>query len=111
MDSFFGLDHPSNPGEGLALLTTCYGNEQLAVVEALLQSADIPYRKQARGAGGAMNILAGYSLYPTDLFVRECDLEAGLALLGAEAEDIGDGTDDTSGTDTEDAEGGTDTAE
>lgn len=81
-DKLFGLDKPQKPAEdGGELLTTAYGNEELAAIEALLRSAEIPYRLIDRGAGGVVRVISGYTMYGTDVYVREADLETARELL------------------------------
>ena len=90
-DKLFGLDQPKKPAEDVGeLLTTAYGNEELAAIEALLRSAEIPYRLCDRGAGGIVRVISGYTMYGTDVFVRTEDVETARELLtpvdAAEAE-------------------------
>lgn len=81
-DKLFGLDQPTKPAEDTgALLTTAYGNEELAAIEALLRSAEIPYRLCDRGAGGIVRVISGYTMYGTDVFVRPDDMETAKELL------------------------------
>jgi len=91
-DKLFGLDKPQKPADPTSvLLTTAYGNEELAAIEALLRSADIPYRLCDRGAGGIVRVISGYTMYGTDVFVREEDVQTARELLTpVDAEDIGD---------------------
>ncbi len=86
MDSLFGLNDPANIGDGLAVLTTVFSNEELLVVKSILESADIPFLAKARGAGGAVSVIMGFNMYGTDIFVREEDIEAAEQLLSAECE-------------------------
>ena len=93
-DKLFGLDKPQKPADPTSvLLTTAYGNEELAAIEALLRSADIPYRLCDRGAGGIVRVISGYTMYGTDVFVRPDDMETAKELLtpvdADEAEDAG----------------------
>jgi hypothetical protein len=81
-DKLFGLDKPQKPADPTSsLLATAYGNEELAAIEALLRSAEIPYRLCDRGAGGVVRVISGYTMYGTDVFVREEDLETAKELL------------------------------
>ena len=84
MDSLFGLDAPANIGDGFAVLTTVFSNEELIVVRGLLESADIPFLAKARGSGGAVGVIMGFNMYGTDIYVREEDLEAAEQLLSAD---------------------------
>jgi hypothetical protein len=80
MDRFFGLDNASNQ-EGLTLVATIYNPAELAVIQTVLDSAEIPFLVKERGAGGVVKVIMGYSLYGTDIFVREEDAEVAMALL------------------------------
>lgn len=78
----FGLEKPVAHEEITGvLLTTAHGNEELAAIEALLRSADIPYRLCDRGAGGVVRVISGYTMYGTDVYVPEEQLETAKALL------------------------------
>ncbi len=82
LDKLFGFDHPSQPNDAAnELLITVHGNEELAAVEALLRSAEIPYRLMDRGAGGVVRVISGYTMYGTDVFVRPEDIETARELL------------------------------
>ncbi len=98
---FFGLDKAKKYPGGLELLTTVYDNVQLAVVRSLLEGAGIPFLAKERGAGGSVKIIAGFSMFGTDIYVRKEDLEAAAELLKSDAdEEAGsndNNNDDTSG--------------
>ena len=95
-DKLFGLDKPQKPADPTsALLATAYGNEELAAMEALLRSAEIPYRLCDRGAGGVVRVISGYNMYGTDVFVREEDLETALELLAPVDTDEAEGEETT----------------
>lgn len=81
MDSLFGLNDPAKIGGGFAVLTTVFSNEELLVIKGILEGADIPFLAKARGAGGAVDVIMGFNMYGTDIFVREEDLEAAEQLL------------------------------
>jgi hypothetical protein len=81
-DKLFGLEKPEKTSDETGvLLTTAHGNEELAAIEALLRSADIPYRLSDRGAGGVVRVISGYTMYGTDVYVREQDMETAQELL------------------------------
>ena len=95
-DKLFGLDKPQKPADPTsALLATAYGNEELAAMEALLRSAEIPYRLCDRGAGGVVRVISGYNMYGTDVFVREEDLETARELLAPVDADEAEGEETT----------------
>ena len=81
MDRIFGLDEVSAHDEGQELLMTVYNPSELAVVESILADAEIPYLKKDRGAGGSMKIIAGYSVFGTDIFVLSEHLETAKAIF------------------------------
>ena len=82
LDKLFGLEKPVKTTEETGvLLTTAHSNEELAAIEAMLRSAEIPYRLMDRGAGGVVRVISGYNMYGTDVFVREEDLETAQELL------------------------------
>ena len=83
MDRFFGLDCASLHDDEIALLTTVYDNAALTVTESILRDAEIPYLVKERGSGSTVRILMGYSMYGTDVYVREIDLAAASELLKA----------------------------
>ena len=93
MDRLFGLDKPRRADEGMALLTTTHDNIELSILESILEGEKIPYITYDRGAGGAMRIIAGYSVMGTDIFVPEELLEQATELLDAyrNGEDVEDG--------------------
>ncbi len=83
MSGFFGLERASLQDDAIALLTTVYDNAALAVTESILRDAEIPYLTKERGSGSTVRILLGYSMYGTDIYVREIDLAAAKELLDA----------------------------
>ncbi|MGM9683834.1 MAG: hypothetical protein ACI3XQ_09570 [Eubacteriales bacterium] len=81
MDKLFGLDGQGNHNGNLELLTTVYDPTHLAIVESILRGEKIPYLAKERGSGGAVKILAGYSVFGTDIFVLRDDLDRASCLL------------------------------
>lgn len=82
LDKLFGFDRPAQPNDEVSeLLITVHGNEELAAVEAMLRSAEIPYRLMDRGAGGVVRVISGYTMYGTDVFVRSEDVETARELM------------------------------
>lgn len=77
----FGLDEVSPHNEQEALLATVSTREELIALESLLRNAEIPYECRARGAGGPLNVIAGYSIYSTDVFVRADMLDTAKELI------------------------------
>jgi hypothetical protein len=92
MDTFFGLDHTHPQNEDLVLLTTVYDPSALMIVESILKDAEIPFLAKERGTGNSMKIIAGFSVFGTDLYVLREHLETAEALIapaddGEEAEE------------------------
>ncbi len=98
MDRLFGLDKPASHDEYTAHLTTVHDNVELSIVRSILDGENIPYRVRERGSGGVVRVIAGYSMYGTDIFVPAEVLESATELLDAyrngesvEEDDLGDG--------------------
>ena len=81
MDALFGLDRVSSHDEGLELLTTVYDRAQLMIVESILKDAEIPYLAKERGSGTMVKVIAGYSMFGTDIFVPRDLFETAVALI------------------------------
>ena len=81
MDALFGLDRVSAHDEGLELLTTVYDRAQLMIVESILKDAEIPYLAKERGSGTMVKVIAGYSMFGTDIFVPGSALDTAVALI------------------------------
>ena len=79
--SLFGLDRVSPHDKNAALLATVRDNVQLAVVRSLLEGAEIPYMIKERGSGSSVKIIAGFSMFGTDIFVPIDRLEEATALI------------------------------
>lgn len=83
MDSLFGLDSPAAPEEGIAYLTTVHDNVELSIIRSILDGEEIPYRVRERGSGGMVKVIAGYSMFGSDIYVPEEVLEQAQELLDA----------------------------
>lgn len=81
MDRFFGFDKVSAHDDNVELLLTVYDPAQLVVIESILKDAEIPYLCRERGAGGMMKVIAGYSVFGTDVFVLKEHLDTAKAIL------------------------------
>ena len=81
MDRFFGLDTACAHDEGQELLMTVYNPSELVVIKSVLDDAQIPFLAKDRGAGGSMKVIAGYSVFGTDIFVLEEHLDTAKALF------------------------------
>lgn len=83
MDFLFGLDKPATPDENTALLTTVHDNVELEIIRDILAGEGIPCRSMERGSGSTVKILAGYSMYGSDIYVPAAALEQARELLDA----------------------------
>ena len=83
MDTFFGLDKVSSHHEGVELLTTVHDGVELSIVRSILEGENIPYRTRERGSGNVVKVIAGYSMFGTDVFVPKELLESARELLDA----------------------------
>ena len=82
MDKLFGLDTPVSEEE-LALVRTLYDDISAGMAKEALTDEQIPFIAKDRGTGSAMRILAGFSMFGVDFFVRTADLERATALFDA----------------------------
>ncbi len=100
MDKFFGLDNPSYKDDELELIATAYDRVYLAIIQGLLDEAEIPYLVKDRGS--ALKIIAGYSFFGSDIYVHKNNLETAVELLDAFDEANGENHDaDDAGTEEE----------
>lgn len=83
MDAFFGLDKVSSHHEDVELLTTVHDNVELSIVRSILEGENIPYRTRERGSGNVVKVIAGYSMFGTDVFVPKELLNTAQELLDA----------------------------
>ncbi len=90
MDQFFGLDHTHPQNDDLALLTTVYDPSALLILQGILKDAEIPYLARERGSGNSVKIIAGFSVFGTDLYVRREQLELAQALITPPEDDNGE---------------------
>ena len=83
MDRFFGLDKVRAHDENAAHLTTVHNQVELSIVRSILEGEEIPYQTRERGSGGAVTVIAGYSMFGTDIFVPKAMLERANEVLDA----------------------------
>ena len=83
MDRLFGLDKVSAHDESLELLMTVYNSAEQAVVESILNDAEIPYLIKERGVGSSVKVITGFSMYGSDIYVPVAALEKAQELLEA----------------------------
>ena len=81
MDRLFGLHKVSAHDESLELLMTVYNSAEQAVVESILNDAEIPYLIKERGVGSSVKVITGFSMYGTDIFVRREQLDEAKAIF------------------------------
>lgn len=82
-DPIFGLDEPVHNDEYSELLTTVHDNIELSILRSILDGENIPYRISERGSGSSVKIIAGYSMFGTDVFVPKTVLEQAKEILDA----------------------------
>lgn len=83
MDSLFGFDKPSAHDEYTAILTTVHDPVELGILRSILEAEKIPYRVRERGSGGMVKVIAGYSMFGTDILVPAEALATAEELLDA----------------------------
>ncbi len=81
MDQFFGLDNPAKADKDTALLTTTHDDVEKGIICGILTEENIPFRAKDRGAGEALRVVSGYSMYGCDIYVPIALLEKASALL------------------------------
>ena len=81
MDKFFGLDNPVKPDENTALLTTTHDDVEKMIICGILEEEKIPFLAKDRGAGEAVRVVTGYSMYGCDIYVPKVLLEKANAFL------------------------------
>ncbi len=69
MDRFFGLNKPADLGEDVTLLTTTHDDVEKMIICGILEEEEIPFAAKDRGAGEAVRVVTGYSMYGCDIFV------------------------------------------
>ncbi|MBQ7335340.1 MAG: DUF2007 domain-containing protein [Clostridia bacterium] len=83
MDKFFGLDKAASSDGNAALLVTVHDDVECNILCSILEEEKIPHLVKDRGTGEVMRILAGYSMYGSDIFVPKEYLEQAQELLEA----------------------------
>jgi hypothetical protein len=81
MDQFFGLDHPANNDREVVLLTTTHDDVEKYIICGILEEEKIPFQAKDRGAGEAVRVVTGYSMYGCDIYVPTALFEKANALL------------------------------
>ena len=81
MDKFFGLDNPAKADKDTALLTTTHDDVEKNIICGILEEEEIPFLVKDRGAGEAVRVVTGYSMYGCDIFVPGDLFEKANALL------------------------------
>ena len=82
MDFLFGLDKTHAPKD-MELLTTTRDDIELALVCDILEGEEIPFLTLDRGTGNSVRIIMGHSLYGTDVYVHQKDVERAQEVLEA----------------------------
>lgn len=66
----FGLGKAKKKdNDGMELLVTVHDNIEQSILQSILDGENIPYTVYDRGSGGAVRIIAGYSMFGTDIYV------------------------------------------
>ena len=81
MDKFFGLDNPAKVDKDVTLLTTTHDDVEKNIICGILEEENIPFLAKDRGAGEAVRVVTGYSMYGCDIFVPGDLFEKANALL------------------------------
>lgn len=81
MDKFFGLDNAAKVDKDVALLTTTHDDVEKNIICGILAEENIPFLAKDRGAGEAVRVVTGYSMYGCDIFVPGDLFEKANALL------------------------------
>ncbi len=81
MDQIFGLDHPAKADKDATLLTTTHDDVEKSIICGILEEEEIPFLVKDRGAGEAVRVVTGYSMYGCDIYVPTALLEKANALL------------------------------
>ena len=81
MDKFFGLDNPAKLDEDTAHLTTTHDDVEKHIICGILEEENIPFLVKDRGAGEAVRVVTGYSMYGSDIYVPAALLEKANSLL------------------------------
>ena len=80
---FFGLGKPKKKDNNMELLVTTHDNIEQSILQSILEGEGIPYMTSDRGSGSAVRIIAGYSMFGTDIYVPKDVLEQARELLDA----------------------------
>jgi len=83
MDKIFGFDQVSPHDSSTELLTTVHDNVELSVLRSILEGENIPYMIRERGSGSSVRIIAGYTMFGTDIFVPSAVAQQARELLDA----------------------------
>ena len=81
MDKFFGLDNPAKVDKDTALLTTTHDDVEKNIICGILEEENIPFLVKDRGAGEAVRVVTGYSMYGSDIYVPVALFEKANELL------------------------------
>ena len=79
----FGLGKAKKSDDNMELLVTTHDNIELSILKSILEGEEIPYMVHDRGTGSAMRIIAGYSMFGTDIYVSKEVAEQARELLEA----------------------------
>lgn len=81
MDRFFGLDKTNAPDKNAVLLTTTHDDVEKSIICGILEEEEIPFLTKDRGAGEAVRVAMGFSMYGCDIYVPTTLFEKANELL------------------------------
>ena len=81
MDRFFGLDKTNAPDKNAVLLTTTHDDVEKSIICGILEEEEIPFLTKDRGAGEAVRVAMGFSMYGGDIYVPTTLFEKANELL------------------------------
>lgn len=67
----------------LVLLKTTNNQFELDIIKGVLEDNQIPYIIQEKGAGGYMKIIAGSSMFGSDILVEKSQYEKAIDLINS----------------------------
>ena len=67
----------------MELLVTTHDNIEQSILQSILDGEGVPYMVNDRGSGSAVRIIAGYSMFGTDIYVPRDVIEQARELLEA----------------------------
>lgn len=66
----------------MVLFKTVHDDVELALIKNILDEKQIPCHLKDLGISGYIRIIAGFSIYGTEIYVRESDFEKAMEAIG-----------------------------